>query len=171
MKAIDLTGQKFGRLTVLNKAQSKKFPCGQAMSQYLCECDCGQQIVVLVSNLKSGHTKSCGCLQKQLVAERSVTHGMSTTSLYGVWNTMRQRCTNPNNRKYANYGGRGITVCDDWLNSFDSFYAHVSKLPHFDEEGYSLDRINNNGHYEPNNVRWATDKEQQNNKRNNRKAV
>jgi hypothetical protein len=163
MRLIDLTGKRFGRLTVIERAENHgKLP------MWRCLCDCGKEIKVLGCNLRTNHTQSCGCAQKDLVAKRSVTHGMSSNPLYAVWNTMRQRCTNPNNHKYSNYGARGVRVCEDWLNSFDSFYSYVSKLPHFGEAGYSLDRIENDGNYEPGNVRWATMTEQNNNRRKRR---
>ena len=100
---------------------------------------------------------------------RKATHGFKGTNIYNTWCNMKQRCNNKNYFQYEYYGGRGITVCDEWQNSFEAFYEHVSQLPHYGEEGYSLDRINNDGNYEPGNVRWATRKEQMNNRRISKK--
>lgn len=160
MKLIDLTGERFGRLLVVERAENHgKLPA------WWCICECGETVKVLGCNLRTGHTKSCGCVRKEVTAKRSITHGMSYDPVFGLWNTMCQRCSNPNNQKYFNYGGRGISVCEEWANSFKAFYDYVSKLPHFGEKSYSLDRINNDGNYEPGNVRWATPVEQANNRR------
>lgn len=158
----DLTGMVFGNLTALYRVQDHCFPSGQRQVQYLCQCDCGNQVIVLGSNLRSGNTKSCGC-----VALKSRTkHSLYGTPIYKCWDNMRSRCTNPNATGYENWGGRGITVCKEWANDFNTFYAYVSKLEHFGEPGRQLDRINNDGNYEPGNVRWATRREQTLNSRN-----
>lgn len=161
----DLTGQRFGRLLVLEVAEPKKFPSGQSHTQFRCKCDCGKEVVVLSRNLLTGNTRSCGCL----ALETRTIHNKWGTKCYRTWDHIIQRCTNEKYTGYANYGGRGITVCDEWRNSFDAFYNHVSKLPHYGEEGRSIDRIDNDGNYEPGNVRWATRSEQNSNKRNSKK--
>ena len=113
--------------------------------------------------LLNGVTRSCGCYRQELMTK----HGLSRTKIYRTWSDMRSRCHNPNDTGFKNYGERGIAVCDEWRNDFVAFYEYVSKLEHFGEEGYSLDRINVNGNYEPGNLRWATDAEQRRNRTDN----
>ena len=117
-------------------------------------------------DLRRGHTKSCGCLRTQWLAEASTTHGLKHSSLYSHWSDMKNRCNNPRYKRFADWGGRGITVCDEWQKDFMAFYDHVTSLPHCGEKSYTLDRINNDGNYEPGNVRWATRYEQNMNRRN-----
>lgn len=159
-KFIDLTGQKFGRLTVIKRAENQN-----SHTRWVCDCECGNSVIAKGIHLKSGHTQSCGCAKIELHTKRLTKHGYCGTSLYNVWCSMKERCCNKQAQRYNDYGGRGIKVCSRWLNSFEAFYEDVSKLPHFGEKGYSLDRINNDGNYEPSNIRWATAKEQANNKR------
>lgn len=159
----DLTGQKFGRLTVLEY----KGPAKDRGAMWLCECECGNKPIVRANNLRSGKSRSCGCLARERAIEKCTRHNMSNTSLYYAWNTMRSRCSNPKSHKYKMYGARGIKVCKEWENDFKKFYDYVSQLPHFEEKGRTLDRINDNGNYEPGNVRWATPGEQANNTRRN----
>lgn len=161
MKLCDMTGQKFNRLTVLSREPNAK----DGSAKWLCLCDCGNLFIASGKNIRNNHTQSCGCLQRERSSAASVSHGKARTRLHGAWQTMKQRCMNPNNRKFRLYGARGIRVCAEWINSFEAFSVYVSQLPHFGEKGYSLDRINNDGNYEPGNVRWATAKEQANNKR------
>ena len=161
MKLIDITGQTFGRLTVLGRGENHVFPSGQTRPTWRCLCDCGNEVTVLARNLTTGNTTSCGCF----ALECRTTHNKYGTKVYRAWDHMIQRCTNPNYHGYIYWGGRGIKVCDEWLNSFDAFYSYVSKLPNSDDPKRSLDRINNNGNYEPGNVRWATRAEQNANKR------
>ena len=154
----NLIGQKFGRLTVIERAENKG-----KYTAWKCRCDCGNEVIVSSNSLgrKKNFTRSCGCLKTG-----HTTHGMTRTKIYRVWAGMVQRCNNPNAENYARYGGIGITVCEQWL-SFENFYTDISKLPHFGEEGYTLDRIDNSKGYEPSNIRFATAKEQVNNRRNN----
>ncbi|MBQ4495407.1 MAG: hypothetical protein II968_06525 [Selenomonadaceae bacterium] len=158
----DLTGQRFGRLTVLEYAGMKR-----RCAQWKCQCDCGNEIITDGCSLRRGRTKSCGCLNKEMFLQRVTKHNMSDTWIYKTWGGMKARCENSANGRYYDYGGRGITVCDEWRDDFQAFFDYVSKLDHFGEEGYTLDRIDNDGNYEPGNVRWATDAEQRGNKRNN----
>lgn len=158
----DLTGQRFGRLTVVKFAERK----GQ-YTYWECQCDCGKKTIVYSYSLTSGRTQSCGCLHNEITAKISTRHNLRNSKAYRAWRHMNHRCFNVNDKDYSNYGGRGITVYDEWAKDFVTFYDYVSKLEHFGEEGYSLDRINVNGNYEPGNVRWATRKEQARNKRTN----
>lgn len=166
-KLIDLTGQRFGRLTVIERAGAKP-------TRWLCECACGRKIEINAYSLNSGRTTSCGCFARECRSERKKTHGKAYTRLYNVWRCMKQRCLNPNHISYRNYGGRGITVCDEWLHDFQAFYdwamanGYDSDAP---KGQCTIDRVNVNGNYCMENCRWATRKEQNNNTRANRKIA
>lgn len=157
-KLKDLTGQKFGRLTVIERAENKG-----SQTYWRCKCECGKEVIVNAYCLTHNHTKSCGCFRNDFAA----THKMYQTKIYKTWENINSRCNNPNFPEYRNYGERGIEICGEWVDNFQAFYDYVSKLEHFGEKGYSLDRIDNNGNYEPDNVRWADVKTQARNKRNN----
>lgn len=161
--AKNIAGQRFGKLTVIEKANRPNKPKSENHVWWKCLCDCGNVHIVRGSNLIRGNVQSCGCLIK----ETNTKHGMRHTPIYNRWLYIKARCFYPKNPKYKNYGARGITMCDSWRNSFEEFYNYVSKLPHFGEKGYTLNRIDNDGNYEPNNVEWADDIAQSNNKRNN----
>ena len=161
MRLIDLTGQTFGRLTVLKRAENS--PSGR--SRWLCQCECGNTCIVHSTSLHSGNTRSCGCLKAEVSREKATTHGMSGTSLFNVWCAMHSRCLNKNNHSYGNYGGRGIRMCDEWMDSstfFDWALANGYK------EGLTIERIDVNGNYEPSNCKWITKAEQARNKTNSR---
>lgn len=165
----DLTGQKFGRLNVVSRAPNR----GPHV-MWNCVCDCGTHRIVRGSGLKTGNTLSCGCLNRELHRDicltRNTTHGKSgrldkRAPVYIVWNNMIQRCTNPKNTAWDNYGRRGINVCERW-RTFENFYADVGDVP----PGKSIDRIDNDGDYEPGNVRWADRKTQVTNQRQRRRG-
>lgn len=160
---VDLTNCKFGRLTVVGFERKNRY----GISIWRCQCDCGNKSIVASSDLRSGNTQSCGCLQRELIAERSRKHGLCYNPRYTTWSRMKSRCLNPNFASYPSHGGRGIRVCQEWIDSFETFNNYVKTLPGYDNPELSLDRLDNNGHYEPGNVRWATKSEQQRNKRNN----
>lgn len=147
--AIDLTGRTFNYLTVLKLAARGGRSAGRR--QWLCSCACGVTTIVATADLRSGNTSSCGCFRKQYVSEKSTRHGMRYTREYRTWSTMVTRCCNPNTRPFKNYGGRGIAVCERWLD-FINFYDDMGNQP----KGLELDRIDNDGNYEPGNCRWVT---------------
>jgi hypothetical protein len=156
VKSIDRTGHVFGRWTALSRISGQR--------KWLCQCECGTIKAVSTSHLRQGKSKSCGCLEKELTSARAKTHGMSGTVEHRTWISMRDRCRNPKAAHYECYGGRGITVCDRWLNSFENFYEDMGSKP---SRRHSIDRIDVNGHYEPRNCRWATITEQRRNTRAN----
>lgn len=162
MAKIDLTGQKFGRLTV----SEEHFNHGRTKRRWFCVCECGRTTSVFQFSLKRGITKSCGCLRDEMrpaiAAKTFTTHGMSKTPEFVAWCSIVQRCTNPRARVYKHYGGRGIKICDKWASSFDAFFNDVGPRP---SSEHSIDRINVDGDYEPNNVRWATRNQQAQNQR------
>lgn len=169
-KVYDLTGMKFGRWTILNRAGND----GQRAATWLCRCDCGTERVIRGYALRYGHTRSCGCLQSEQVAGRNRKHDGSHSRLYRIWNSMKKRCSNPNDPAYKNYGGRGIKVCDEWSKSFSDFRDWAISSG-YDENAekfvFTIDRIDVNGNYCPDNCRWATPKMQCNNRRNNRNII
>lgn len=154
-----LINSKFGRLTVLDTYIKNK-------TRYCeCECDCGNAKTTTYDHLKYGYTKSCGCLLIDNAKNNFTTHGKSNHPLHAVWNTMKQRCYNRNNKSYDNYGGRGIKVCKEWLDDFMNFYNWAINNGY--ESGLTVDRLNANGDYEPNNCRLVDMTIQQNNRSNN----
>lgn len=157
MKLIDLSGQKYGRLTVISRAEGKD----KRRVYWLCRCECGKEVVVQSSQLRTGHTRSCGCL---LDGSYNVTHGMTHTRLYRLWFTMKQRCTDPKSSGYHKYGAKGITICEDWM-TFEPFMKWALKNGYTDE--LSIDRIENSKGYCPENCRFVTMRRQQNNRTNN----
>jgi len=155
-----MIGNKFGRLVVSDSAGKDKH--GNLM--YKCICDCGQTGVFVGSRLRTGETKSCGCFHAQRLRDANRTHGMTRTPTYMSWQAMRQRCNNPGNIGYATYGGRGISVCQEW-DSYEQFLSDMGERP----SGWTLDRIDPNGNYCKDNCRWISRKEQNRNRRDNRR--
>lgn len=157
MKLSDLTGMRFGRLTVLRQTESDK----KGNARWLCKCDCGQEKIVLGYSLKS-RTRSCGCIQKEVTSKRAKKHGLYDTHIYNTWRRMKERCKNPNNKSFKDYGGRGIMIHPDW-EEFLCFYDWSNENGY--KEGLSIERINVNGNYEPSNCKWIPLDQQRDNKR------
>lgn len=165
-KIIDIQGKRFTRLLVLSQAGKDKW--GQAT--WLCQCDCGKKVVTTSSNLRTAHTLSCGCWRNEATGRANTKHGhtyrrvngkISASREYRSWQGMKKRCLDVTHVYYKNYGGRGITICDNWITSFENFLSDMGARP----VNTTLDRINNNGNYEPANCRWATYLQQASNKR------
>lgn len=156
----DLSGKRFGRWEVL----ARDLAIGK--TAWFCRCDCGQERSVRSGHLQSGASQSCGCLHKERAAAAKRTHGLSKTSIYRIWGAIRTRCYNPRGISYPIYGARGIKMCARWRGSFEAFFADMGERP---SPRHSIERINNEGNYEPGNCRWATQVEQMNNCRANRR--
>ena len=169
MKLIDLKGQKFGRLTVLERDGNKGHE-----PTWKCVCECGNFTTVIGAELRKGNTTSCGCYAKEVTSKRmkgkaphNKRHNMTKTRIYKTWSAMKRRCHNPHDTSYYRYGGKGIEICDEW-NNFDNFYAWAISNGYSDN--LTIDRIDNQKGYQPDNCRWATQKVQANNKTNNHKV-
>lgn len=161
-KLIDLKGKRFGKLVVIEKYGSLS---NQKIS-WNCLCDCGNQKIIRANNLISGASKSCGCEVGKSAKQRFTKHGYSNKiPLYKVWTSIKQRCGNINNSRYKDYGGRGINICSEWRNNFKEFYDWAMSNGY--KDNFSIDRINNDGNYEPNNCRFTDTKTQNNNSRHN----
>jgi len=154
-KLIDRTGHVYGRLKVIHR-----YECGPASKgkrvKWVCECECGNQKIATGHELASGDTTSCGCFQRESTGDRARTHGLTRTPTYRSWQAAKDRCHNPNNSKYASYGGAGISMCEHWRNSFEAFLEDMGERP----DAMTLDRLDQCKGYEPGNVQWATSREQ-----------
>lgn len=157
---------EYGKLKVLDVGEPYIAPNGNQYSTSICECVCGNIKTYINSHVRSGHTQSCGCYKIELLIQSRTIHGMSDSSNveYTAWLRMKSRCYDINNPRYEDYGGRGITVCNRWLYSFENFFADMGYRP---IGNYSIDREDNDGNYEPSNCKWSTCKEQNNNRRDN----
>ena len=158
---IDLTGQRFTRWTVISKNLERSV----YEAYWNCICDCGNIGIIRGSSLRQKQSQSCGCLSSDVTTKRITKHNMYYTRIYSIYTSMKQRCLNKNHEAYNQYGGRGIKICDRWLQSFENFYADMGDLP---TNKHQIDRINNDGNYEPGNCRWATVAENSRNKKTTR---
>lgn len=165
---IDLSGRRVGRLLILKRGDDKILPSGRGSPRWQCICDCGKTTLVHGVSLRAEKTQSCGCYIGEAASIRNARHGdarsKNPTPEYRLWAAMISRCHSSNNKDYSRYGGRGIKVCDEWREDFSTFLVYVGRRP---SSSRSLDRYpNNDGNYEPGNVRWATTQQQGANKRN-----
>ena len=170
-KLIDLTGQKFGRLTVIKREEPLRRVNGRAYARWVCECECGKTALVTGDALRRGTQVSCGCYRNEQMSKRNKKHDKTDSRAYYVWSSMKSRCSNSNVPQYKFYGGRGIYVCDEWKNSFEAFYTWLIDNG-YDESAprglYTIDRIEPDGPYTTENCRLVTQLEQANNLRSNR---
>lgn len=150
------SGDQLGNCIYLNDAPPYIYPDGKKKRKALFQCECGNEFISVIQDVKTGNTTSCGCYHKRIVGNMSRKHGLKKHKLYIVWENIKSRCYNQKDKAYHNYGGRGITICDEWRNDFKAFFDYATTLPRYGEPGLTIDRINNNGNYEKGNLRWAS---------------
>ena len=168
---IDMIGKRFGSLTVVEQTEDQISESGRHRKMWICECDCGNRKAVNGDNLRGGKTLSCGCLQRQIASECNTKHGDADSRLYNIWCAIKRRCYKTYDPKYGRYGGRGIKMCAEWLCDYSAFMDWALKNGYRDDAKRgecTLDRINNDGDYTPDNCRWVTIKAQANNRSTNR---
>ena len=163
IKESDIAGLKYGRLTVIKEVNPRK-----RSRVFQCECSCGKTKDINMGSLRGGLTKSCGCLRDEINTKRETKHGLRYQPMYGTYNDIKARCLNKKRRGYAGYGGRGIKIHSEWEDSPKSFFDYIASELGERPEGQTLDRINNDGNYEPGNLKWSTPRQQCNNQRTNK---
>lgn len=164
-RLIDISGQKFGRLTVVSfSGYRREGKNGHKTSEWKCKCECGNEVVVTKSRLKSGNTKSCGCMKTENNIKTWTKHGLCNTRLYKIFSMMKDRCYNKNSKAYMYYGGKGVFICDEWLRDFQTFYDWAIQNGY--DDNLTIERIDVNGNYEPDNCMWITQSEQMRNRTN-----
>lgn len=162
-RAPDLTGKRFNRLKVIERAAN--FPGGNRTARWHCICDCGNSTISSATELRNGRAKSCGCYSMDVWDKSRYKHGAHRDKVYKIWTQIKQRCLNPADATYHNYGARGITIAEEWQSDYAAFAEYMGERP---SDKHTVERIDNDGNYEPGNVRWATRSEQGRNKRTNR---
>lgn len=163
-----IPGERVGNCQYVREIDPSVHPSGRRSRRaiFVClECDNHTEFEALINNVKSYAVNTCGCVNRDILIERNYKHGLSYSFLHSRWKNIKGRCLNPNHQDYKYYGGRGITICDEWRDDFKAFYNHVVNLPHYGEPGMTIDRENNNEGYKPGNVRWVDMKTQRGNQR------